>query len=148
MDEIKEEACSTESKKCCTNGIIILVVCSLLCFFLGYYFGNKSNTNINRVVGSGINRPFTPNIPRIPKGLPNVPKPRMQRPPVMPQNLPKPIPPQIRQRPVQQQPQTAHEGIGGGCSHFSGFGRIAGRPHRRADQGAQQGNRGCHQTCR
>ena len=74
MDEIKEEACSTESKKCCTNGIIILVVCSLLCFFLGYYVGSKSNSNINRAVGSGINRPFTPNIPRMPNKIPNVPR--------------------------------------------------------------------------
>ena len=109
MEENLQEqssGCPVDSKKCCTKGIIIVIVCSLICFFLGYYFGNKSNSNINRAVGSGINRPFTPNIPRLPKGLPNVPNPRMQRPPVNPQNLPKPMPAQMRQRPMQQQPQT------------------------------------------
>ena len=89
MDEIKEESCSTASKKCCTKGIMILVVCSLVCFFLGYYFGNKSNSNINRAVGYGINRPFSPNrIPNVNRmptpgiSKPTIPRRNIQRPPI------------------------------------------------------------------
>lgn len=102
MEENLQEqssSCPVESKKCCTKGIVIVVVCSLICFFLGYYFGNKSNTNINRVVGSGISRPFnTNNLPRrIPNRPPNIPQripntPRVQRPPIQRPN----IPPQIQ----------------------------------------------------
>ena len=41
MEEIKEESCSTSSK-CCVKGIAVVVICSLICFFLGYYFGSKT----------------------------------------------------------------------------------------------------------
>ncbi len=93
MEEIKEGSCSTNSKKCCTKGIIIIVICSLMCFFLGYYFGNKANSNINRAVGSGINRPFYPRQPRnIPNKIPNIPN--IKRPPSIP-NIPKQQPPRI-----------------------------------------------------
>ena len=71
MEEIKEESCSTKSNKCCTKGIIIIIVCALFFFLLGYYFGNKSNSNISRTAGSRINRPFSPNLPRMPKNIPN-----------------------------------------------------------------------------
>ena len=93
MEEIKEESCSTESKKCCTKGILIVIICSLVCFFLGYYLGNKSNNNINRVVGSGINRPFAPRTPRIPNRIPNIQKPNI--PNIKQPNIPKIQPPKI-----------------------------------------------------
>ena len=66
MEEIKEESCSTGAKKCCVKGIILIVVCSIVCFFFGYYFGSRSNRGIiGRGIGPKINRPFHPNT-RIP----------------------------------------------------------------------------------
>lgn len=93
MEEIKKDSCSTEQKKCCKKGIIIIVICSLACFFLGYYFGNKSNSNINRVVGSGINRPFVPRTPRIPNRIPNIQKPNI--PNIKQPNIPNIQPPKV-----------------------------------------------------
>ena len=89
MEEIKEESCSTKAKKCCTKGIVIVLICSLISFFLGYYFGSKSNGKIQRAASSGISRPFSPNIPRLPNRTPNIPKiPKIQRPPIQRINQP------------------------------------------------------------
>ena len=66
MEELKEESCSTNSKKCCVKGIVLIIICSIVCFFLGYYAGSKSNRGIiGRGIGPKINRPFHPNT-RIP----------------------------------------------------------------------------------
>ena len=89
MEEQSQKEC--KAKKCCVKGIIIVIVCSLICFFIGYYAGSKS---LAKVSGAAVNRPFNPrNIPRIPK-FPNIPKnipksqiqrsPNVQRPPVPP----------------------------------------------------------------
>lgn len=84
MEEQSQKECKI--KGCCGKCIIIVVVCSLLCFFAGYYAGTKS---LAKVSGAAINRPFNPNrTPRIPPNIPNIPKiqnTRMQRPPVIPQ---------------------------------------------------------------
>ena len=66
MEELKEESCSTNSKKCCVKGIVLIIICSIVCFFLGYYAGSKSNRGIiGRSIGPKMNRPFHPNT-RIP----------------------------------------------------------------------------------
>ncbi|MBR4632856.1 MAG: hypothetical protein IKO48_06030 [Elusimicrobia bacterium] len=112
MEENLQEqssSCPAKSKKCCVKGIVIVVVCSLICFFLGYYFGNKTNSNINRVVGSGINRPFNPNrIPNRIQNVPRIPNPqRIQRPPIQ-RNIPPRVFSQNIQRPnnIPQNTQT------------------------------------------
>ncbi len=74
MEEIKEQSCSTNSKKCCVKGIAIVVICSLICFFLGYYFGSKTNNraSVSRPTSSsGMNRPINT---RIPRNIPNIPR--------------------------------------------------------------------------
>lgn len=90
MEENLQETCSTNSKKCCTKGIIIIIVCSLLCFFIGYYVGNKST---NKHFRPNINRPFSstrvPRVPKIPKPIPQKSMPRIQN-----QNIPK-MPPRV-----------------------------------------------------
>ena len=83
MEEQSQKECKT--KNCCVKGIVIVIVCSLICFFLGYYAGSKS---LMKVSNSAINRPFNPNFPpRIPK-QPNVPKlpkvPNIKKPPIPP----------------------------------------------------------------
>ena len=92
MEEIKEESCSTKAKKCCTKGIVIVLICSLISFFLGYYFGSKSNGKIQRAASSGISRPFSPNIPRLPN---NIPKPNINK---IPNKPPKIQPPVIQRK--------------------------------------------------
>lgn len=92
MDEIKETSCSTESKKCCTKGIIILVICCLVSFFIGFYSGNKMSNKSNR--RPTINRPFTSARTRLPNRIAN--RPTMQRPPaqrINRPNIPKTITP-------------------------------------------------------
>jgi hypothetical protein len=93
MEELREESCSTNSKKYCKKGIIILIVSSLFFFLLGYYFGNKTNSKIQRVVSSGINRPFPHRVPNIPN-ISKIQKPQIQRmkPPTVPQKALTPIP--------------------------------------------------------
>ncbi|WP_372519203.1 hypothetical protein [Candidatus Ruminimicrobiellum ovillum] len=99
MEENVKQECPTDSKKCCSKCIIIVIVCSLLCFFIGYYAGTKS---LAKVSGAAINRPFNSrNIPRTPPRIPNIPKiqnPRVQRPPVT--NIPN-----IQRPPVSPQGQ-------------------------------------------
>ena len=78
-----------QAKKCCAKGIIIVIVCSLVCFFLGYYAGSKSLATVSK---AAVNKPFNPSgIPRIPNpgqvnALKSLPRknnlPNMQRPPV------------------------------------------------------------------
>ena len=94
MEEQSQKECKT--KKCCAKCIIIVIVCSLLCFFAGYYAGTKS---LAKVSGAAINRPFNPNrIPRVPPKIPNIPK-GIQRPPV--QNIPN-----VQRPPIIPQTQT------------------------------------------
>ena len=99
MEEQSQKECKT--KGCCGKCIIIVVVCSLLCFFAGYYSGTKS---LAKVSGAAINRPFNPrNIPRTPPRVPNIPKipnARVQRPPTIP-NIPN-----MQKPPVTPQSQT------------------------------------------
>ena len=93
MEEIKENSCSTNSKKCCTKGIIILVICCLVSFFIGYYSGLKSpkKTVYRR---PPVNRAFSPNAPQLPNRRPNInrsPAPnisKIQKPPIQ-QNIQK-----------------------------------------------------------
>jgi len=98
MEEQAQKECNT--KKYCGKCIIIVIICSLLCFFAGYYAGTKS---LAKVSGAAVNRPFNPrNIPRTTPRIPNIPKvpnTRVQRPPV--QNIPN-----IQRPPVTPQSQT------------------------------------------
>ncbi|MBO7612128.1 MAG: hypothetical protein J6T23_07970 [Elusimicrobia bacterium] len=103
MEEQSQKECKT--KKCCAKGVIIVIVCSLLCFFIGYYAGSKS---LAKVSSSAINRPFNPSrIPKIPtpaqmRAIKSLPKtnnlPNMQRPPI-PKN-PRVQPPNTQRPPV------------------------------------------------
>ena len=100
MEEQPQKECKV--KKCCAKCIIIVIVCSLVCFFLGYYAGTKS---LAKVSGAAINRPFNPrNIPGVPPKvpkIPNIPKvqnPRIQRPSI-------PNVPNVQKPPVTQQSQ-------------------------------------------
>lgn len=52
MEENLQKTYHTDAKKCCTKGIIILVISCLVCFFVGYYSGyrvaNKHLKALNR----------------------------------------------------------------------------------------------------
>ncbi len=103
MEEQAQKECQV--KKCCAKGIIILIVCSLVCFFLGYYAGSKS---LAKVSGSAINRPFNPrNIPRTPPKAPSIPKiPNIQN-----RNIPQRVP-NIQRPPVPNTPGVNTPGKG------------------------------------
>ena len=92
MEEQTQKECKT--KKCCGKCIVIVIICSLLCFFAGYYAGTKS---LAKVSGAAINRPFNSRtIPRTPSRITNIPKipnTNVQRPPV--QNIPNVQRPQV-----------------------------------------------------
>ena len=86
MEENLKEECSSSSKQCCMKWVAIVVACSLICFFIGYYAGSRSLARVSR---AAINRPFSPRnivkMPSIPPKIPNVPKiqnTRLQRPPI------------------------------------------------------------------
>ena len=101
MEEQSQKECKT--KKCCVKGIIVVIICSLVCFFIGYYAGSKS---LAKVSSSAINRPFNPgSLPRIPtptqmKAIKSLPRtnnlPNMQRPPVPNIKRP-PVTPKVQQ---------------------------------------------------
>lgn len=100
MEEQTQKECKT--KHCCGKCIIVVIICSLVCFFIGYYAGSKS---LAKVSGAAINRPFNPgSLPRIPtptqmKAIKSLPRtnnlPNMQRPPI----------PNIKRPPVSPQTQ-------------------------------------------
>lgn len=79
MEENLNQSCSSNKQKCCSKGIIIVVICSLVCFFVGYYAGSKSTKTAAR---SNINRPFSNiNPTRIPK-IQQMPTVQPSRPPI------------------------------------------------------------------
>ncbi|MBR3655329.1 MAG: hypothetical protein IKN62_07885 [Elusimicrobia bacterium] len=87
MEEQSQKECKTQ--KCCTKGIIIVIVCSLVCFFLGYYAGSKSLATVST---SAVNKPFSSSsIPKIPNpgqinAVQNAPKTNIPNVPNFPKN--------------------------------------------------------------